>query len=169
MVERTTLLEFFDRWCAAQPTPALIDARGGAEIRLPAPEVARRVAGLAQGLGNLGVGRGDRVAVMSWNRPEWHIVDFAVQHLGAVLVPLYPTLLAPQAAQILHDSGARVVVVDNDEQLAKVQVVRGDCPALERVRRRGATSRRAAPKPRPETSRRSSTPRARPASRRGRC
>ena len=133
MVERTTLLEFFDRWCAAQPTPALIDARGGAEIRLPAPEVARRVAGLAQGLGNLGVGRGDRVAVMSWNRPEWHIVDFAVQHLGAVLVPLYPTLLAPQAAQILHDSGARVVVVDNDEQLAKVQVVRGDCPALERV------------------------------------
>jgi long-chain acyl-CoA synthetase len=70
---------------------------------------------------------------MSWNRPEWHIVDFAVQHLGAVLVPLYPTLLAPQAGQILRDSGARVVIVDNDEQLAKVQNIRGDCPALERV------------------------------------
>jgi long-chain acyl-CoA synthetase len=133
MVERTTLLDFFNRWCTAQPAPALIDARGGTETRLPAPEVARRVAGLAQGLAGLGVGRGDRVALMSWNRPEWHLVDFAVQHLGAVLVPLYPTLLAPQAAQILRDSGARAVVVDNEEQLAKIQAVRADCPALERV------------------------------------
>jgi long-chain acyl-CoA synthetase len=133
MVERTTLLDFFNRWCTAQPAPALIDARGGTEILLPAPEVARRVAGLAQGLTGLGIGKGDRVALMSWNRPEWHLVDFAVQHLGAVLVPLYPTLLAPQAAQILRDSGARAVVVDNEEQLAKVQVVRADCPALERV------------------------------------
>ena len=133
MVERTTLLDFFKRWCAADPTPALIDARGGTEIRLPAPEVRRRVAGLAQGLAGLGIGRSDRVALMSWNRPEWHLVDFAVQHLGAVLVPLYPTLLAPQAAQILRDSGARAVVVDNEEQLAKIQVVRADCPALERV------------------------------------
>jgi long-chain acyl-CoA synthetase len=133
MVERTTLLDFFNRWCTAQPTPALIDARAGTETRIPAPEVARRVAGLAQGLAGLGLGRGDRVALMSWNRPEWHLVDFAVQHLGAALVPLYPTLLAPQAGQILRDSGARAVVVDNEEQLAKVQVVRGDCPALERV------------------------------------
>ena len=75
-------------------------------MRVEAPEVARRVAGLAQGLAALGVAKGDRVALLSWNRPEWHITDMAVLHLGAVDVPLYPTLLAAQVGHILKDSGA---------------------------------------------------------------
>ena len=86
--------------------PALVDARGGGQIRLPAPEVARRVAGLAKGLEALGVSKGDRVALLCGNRPEWHMVDFAVLHLGALDVPIYPTLLAAQARAILADSGA---------------------------------------------------------------
>lgn len=131
--EPKTLLDFFAMWRGARVTPALIDARGGADTRVEAAEVARRVAGLSQGLASLGVGRGDRVALLSWNRPEWHIVDLAVLHLGAVDVPLYPTLLAAQVGHILRDSGAKVVVVDAADQLAKVNEVRSSCPDLRQV------------------------------------
>jgi long-chain acyl-CoA synthetase len=133
MSEPRTLLDFFGLWRAASPTPALVDARGGGQVVLPASEVARRVAGLAKGLGALGVGKGDRVALLCGDRPEWHIVDFAVLHLGALDVPIYPTLLAAQARAILADSGARAVVAENPEQLAKVLEVRGACPELEDV------------------------------------
>ncbi len=133
MSEPRTLLEMFARWCAASPTPALVDARGGADVRTAAPDVARRVAALAQGLARLGVRRGDRVALLCGGRPEWHIVDFAVLHLGAIDVPVYTTLLPPQVQAILADSGATVAVAENPEQLAKVLEVRAACPALRDV------------------------------------
>jgi long-chain acyl-CoA synthetase len=131
--EPTTLLDIFGLWRGASPTPALVDARGGRQDRLPAPEAARRVAGLAKGLEALGVGKGDRVALVCGNRPEWHIVDFAVVHLGALDVPIYPTLHAAQARAILVDSGARAVVAENPEQLAKVLEVKRVCPELKNV------------------------------------
>ena len=133
MSEPRTLLDFFALWRGASPTPALVDARGGGEVRLAAPEVARRVAGLAKGLAALGVRKGDRVALLCGDRPEWHLVDFACLHLGALDVPIYPTLLAAQARAILTDSGARMVVAENPEQLAKVLEVRGSCPELKEV------------------------------------
>ncbi|MGD1147134.1 MAG: long-chain fatty acid--CoA ligase [Thermoanaerobaculaceae bacterium] len=133
MTEPHTLLDLFALWQAAQPTPALVDARGGGERQLPAPEVARRVAGLARGLAALGVGKGDRVGLLCGDRPDWHIVDFAVLHLGAVDVPIYPTLLPSQVGLILADSGARAIVVENAEQLAKVADIRPTCPDLRDV------------------------------------
>ncbi len=133
MNEPRTLLDVFAKWRTAAHGPALIDAREGREVRTPASEVARRVAGLAHGLAALGVGKGDRVAIISGDRPEWHIVDFAVLHLGAADVPVYPTLLPDQVRAILADSGARAVVAENPDQLAKVLEVRGSCPAIEAV------------------------------------
>jgi long-chain acyl-CoA synthetase len=88
---------------------------------------------LAKGLEALGIRKGDRVALLCGNRPEWHMVDFAVLHLGAPDVPIYPTLLAAQARAILADSGARAVVAENPEQLAKVLEVRSACPELKDV------------------------------------
>ena len=120
-------------WRNSTPAPALIDARGGREVRIGAAEVVCKVAGLARGLAELGVAKGDRVAVLCGNRPEWHVLDFALHHLGALDVPIYTTLLAPQVAAILQDSGARAVVVENAEQLAKVREVRASCPALRDV------------------------------------
>jgi long-chain acyl-CoA synthetase len=133
MSEPRTLLDFFAQWRGTSPTPVLIDARAGGEARLAAPVVARRVAGLARGLSALGVGKGDRVGLLCGDRPEWHIVDFAVLHLGAADVPIYPTLLAAQARAILVDSGARTVVVEDTEQLAKVLEVKPACPNLKEV------------------------------------
>ena len=85
------------------------------------------------GLAALGVGRGDRVAIVSDNRPEWHITDVAAMSLGAVSVPIYQTSPAAQVAYVLGHSGARVVMADRSEQAAKVLQVRHDLPALEHL------------------------------------
>ena len=133
MSEIRTLLDIFAAWRTASPEPALLDARGGLGTAVPAREAARRVAGLARGLAELGIRRGDRVALLSANRPEWHIVDFAVQHLGGADVPVYTTLLPAQVAAIVADAGCRAIIVDTRDQLAKILETRSRCPQLEHV------------------------------------
>jgi long-chain acyl-CoA synthetase len=90
-------------------------------------------ANLAAGLAKLGIGRGDRVMVLSDNRPEWHMVDLAVIDLKAADVPVYATLTPPQVAFQAKDSGAVAAVVENAEQMAKFLAVRDECPQLEHL------------------------------------
>lgn len=92
-----------------------------------------RVRFLALGLEALGLQRTDRVAILSENRPEWALADFAALCSGVVGVPIYATLPPNQIAYILNDSGARLVLVSTAEQLAKVREVWGELPALEKV------------------------------------
>ncbi|HET7322355.1 MAG TPA: long-chain fatty acid--CoA ligase [Longimicrobiaceae bacterium] len=113
--------------------PAMLRKEGGQWRPISPVEVQARVARLAAGLQLLGVGRGDRVAILSENRPEWAVADYAVLALGAVDVPIYSTLPAEQIAYILQDCQARAVLVSTREQLAKVQEVRARVPALEHV------------------------------------
>lgn len=70
-----------------------------------------------------GLVKGDRVAILSENRPEWMIVDFACVTTGLVDVPIYATLTAEQTLYVLQNSGARVVCVSSQEQLRKVQKI----------------------------------------------
>jgi long-chain acyl-CoA synthetase len=87
---------------------------------LPSREALRKVAALASALARLGVRRGDRVALLSENRVEWALTDYAVLGLGAVTVPIYPTLLEPDIEFILRDSGSKGIVVATEVQLQKV-------------------------------------------------
>ncbi len=80
----------------------------------------RQVLGVAKALESWGIARGDRVAILSENRPEWAIADFATLLLGAADVPIYTTLTARQTEALLNDSGARVIFVSNREQLQKI-------------------------------------------------
>lgn len=96
-------------------------------------ELGLRVRCMAAYFHNLGVTRGDRVALLSENRPEWTIIDMAIQLLGVVNVSLYTSLPASQVAYILKDSGARILVVSTGIQLNKAEKVFDECPALERV------------------------------------
>ena len=107
--------------------------RGGEISGLSSKEVFEQTRDLSLGLAALGMARGDRVAVMSESRPEWLLTDLAVVAAGAVTVPIYPTLTAAQARYILQDSGARIAVVSTRAQLAKVQDVRHQLPALEAI------------------------------------
>ena len=93
-------------------------------------ELAAQVQDLSIGLLELGVRRGDRVAILSENRPEWAITDYACLAARAADVPIYPTLPARQVEYILRDAGAAAVVVSNAGQLEKVLSIRDRLPAL---------------------------------------
>ncbi len=79
-----------------------------------------KVAGVAKSLRSWGISPGDRVAILSENRHEWVVADFATMALGAVVVPIYTTLTAEQTAYILRDSGARAIFVSSQKHLEKV-------------------------------------------------
>ncbi|WP_447766850.1 AMP-dependent synthetase/ligase [Sphingobacterium faecium] len=85
-----------------------------------ASEFIDRVNNLSKALLNLGLQKGDRVALMSGNRPEWSIVDFACNQLGIALVPLYPTLAPQDLSYIINDAEAKLVFVSNRELTARV-------------------------------------------------
>jgi long-chain acyl-CoA synthetase len=93
-------------------------------------EFFNRTASLAVGLEKLGIGSGDRVMLLTDNRPEWHMVDLAVVDLGAADVPVYGTLTPPQIAYQIKDSGSKVAVAENADQMSKFLQVRDECPDL---------------------------------------
>jgi long-chain acyl-CoA synthetase len=95
-------------------------------------EIYRSVVGVARALESWGVRKGDRVAILSENRPEWTIADFAALALGAVTVPVYSTQTAEQTAFLLNDSGARVIAVSTKHQLEKILTVQRHTP-VERI------------------------------------
>ncbi|HKS16058.1 MAG TPA: long-chain fatty acid--CoA ligase [Planctomycetota bacterium] len=87
---------------------------------LTGEEVESRVHRAASAMAARGIKPGDRVALISYNRPEWAIAEYAAQLIGAVTVPLYATSTAEQAGFILSDSGSKLVFAENAEQLAKI-------------------------------------------------
>lgn len=87
---------------------------------IAAREFGSSVARTARLLHECGIRAGDRVAILSENRPEWPTADIASLLLGAVTVPLYTTLTPEQTAFVLNDAGCRVIFVSSDHQLHKV-------------------------------------------------
>jgi long-chain acyl-CoA synthetase len=94
-------------------------------------ELQARVERLALALEARGIRRGDRVAILSENRPEWAVADYACAVSGIVSVPVYPTLNLPQTAFILRHSGARWIFCSTPDQLAKVMELWPELPDLE--------------------------------------
>ncbi|MGH2984505.1 MAG: AMP-dependent synthetase/ligase [Solirubrobacterales bacterium] len=93
-------------------------------------EIAKK---LSLGLIELGVEKGDKVSILANTRPEWTYFDFAALSAGATVVPIYQTNSPDECQYVLENSDAKVVIVEDDEQLAKVQEVRDRCPKLEQV------------------------------------
>ncbi len=114
----------------ANPRACLYKA-GDAWEAISSAELLRRVAGLSKALAELGVKPGDRVALFSPNRPEWHVADFAVAGLGAVTVPIYFRESQDRMAYILNDAGVSVVVVAGEEQAQSLAACRNRVPGLE--------------------------------------
>lgn len=98
----------------------LVHRQAGQWLPISSQEFGRRVAKTARVLHDWGIHKGDRVAILSENRPEWPIADMASLLLGAVTVPLYTTLTAEQSAFVLEDAGCRVIFLSSDHQLHKV-------------------------------------------------
>ncbi|MES2973220.1 MAG: long-chain fatty acid--CoA ligase [Pseudomonadota bacterium] len=90
-----------------------------------------RAVGLA--LADLGLARGDSIAILSENRPEWLYADMGAQCMGLLSTGIYPTSSPEQVLHILNDAKVRVVFVENQEQYDKVCAVRAACPTLQRA------------------------------------
>ncbi len=101
-------------------------------VSISSSEFYQSVVGVAGALREWGIAQGDRVAILSENRPEWTIADFACLLIGAVVVPVYTTLTGEQTAYMLQDSGARIVFVSSEKQLQKIQGIQ-ERTVIERI------------------------------------
>ena len=102
---------FFERAAAGGDAPFLSRKSGGQWRSLSWAETARQVAALADALGRLGLAKGDRVMLVSENRPEWCIADLAIMAAGCVTVPTYVTNTERDHTHILENSGAKAAIV----------------------------------------------------------
>ena len=124
---------FFDAVERFRKPDALQYKRNGAYHPISSSELADRVRQVALGLQEIGVKRGDRVAILSETRPEWAIVDFACLTAGLTDVPVYPTLPADQIPYIVNDSGAVALFSSTAEQSAKVAAIRAQLKTVKHV------------------------------------
>jgi long-chain acyl-CoA synthetase len=94
-------------------TDAFNHRADGKWINISAEQFVERVKSCALGLATLGIRPGDRIALLSENRPEWSIADMAILSLGAINVPIYTTQAVEQIEYILSDSGAKAIFISN--------------------------------------------------------
>lgn len=110
---------FTDSVIKFSDSPAIFHKIGGKYRAINYRELGEKVRTLASGLVALGVQKGDRVALISENRPEWAIADISFMQIGAINVAIFPNLPVPQVQYIVADSGSKVILVSDKNQLAK--------------------------------------------------
>ena len=103
-------------------------------------ELGETVKDLSLGLIDLGIEKGDKVAILANTRAEWSYFDFAALSAGAVAVPIYQTNSPEECQYVLENSDARAVIVEDSEQLEKIRQVKDRAPKLEFVLRMTGTS-----------------------------
>jgi long-chain acyl-CoA synthetase len=125
--ENETVCAAFQATAAAHADAVALRTKGG-EIEITWGEYAERVRSIAAGLRRLGLRRGDTMALMLTNRPEFHLLDAAAMHLGAVPFSIYNTSSPEQAEFLLRDSGARIGVVEPSfrDRMSTEQVIEVD-------------------------------------------
>ena len=134
MSDPVTLCDLFYRSVETfRKSEHLKQKRGGEWRSVSSEEFRRAVEELSLGLGGLGIERGDRVALLSENRPEWAYADMATLCLGAIDVPIYPTLTPAQILYVLKDSEAKAAFVSTPAQAQKVMAVKDQAPGLRHV------------------------------------
>jgi long-chain acyl-CoA synthetase len=124
---------FFDAVQRFDKPDALQVKVGGKYEPISHRTLAERVRRTALGLQALGVRPGDRVAILSENRPEWAIADYACLTSALADVPIYPNLPPEQVAYILRDSGTSAIFLSTAAQAEKIRQIRSACPALHLV------------------------------------
>jgi long-chain acyl-CoA synthetase len=124
---------FFEAVESFRKPNALQVKRNGRYEPISHESLARRVRQTAIGLAERGVRPGDRIAILSENRPEWAIADYACLTSGVTDVPIYPNLPPDQISYILRDCGAVGIFVSDAAQAQKIAAIRGECAGLKHV------------------------------------
>ncbi|MFY9854939.1 MAG: long-chain fatty acid--CoA ligase [Terracidiphilus sp.] len=122
----STINDLFSRVAAASnPRAILWQDEFGLWQPISSDQIYQRVRALAQAFLSWGVQKGDRIALIAENRWEWAVTDFATLSIGAVDVPIYPTLTGEQIAALVADADCRIAVVSTRQQFDKLNAVRG--------------------------------------------
>jgi long-chain acyl-CoA synthetase len=133
-VKYPTIVQSFLAAAESYPNPrAQMHKEGGRWIATPSREMVRRVAGLATALEQAHIFAGDRVALFSPNRPEWHIADMAILGLGGVTVPIYFNESAERILYILNHSEAKAAIAVGPAQVERLLACREHAPHLETI------------------------------------
>jgi long-chain acyl-CoA synthetase len=132
-MEATVVSTFFEQARSLSDAAALKYKRDGEWVTITWNGYADLVRRAAGGLRSLGLDAGERAAILSTNRYEWHVADIAIQSCGGITVPIYPTNSPTQVAYIAGHAEAKIIFCENAGQLAKVADVRADLPALKKA------------------------------------
>src|SRR5687768_9594185 len=141
MQKPTRLFDCLEYQLKVLPLPDMFAAKeGGTWKKYSTSEVSDTVNQLASGLLQLGISandmsaeKRDKVAIISKNRPEWLMIDLAVQKIGAVLAPIYPTISVNELQFILNDCQAKVIFVNDEDLFLKVKSIKDYVPSLQYV------------------------------------
>lgn len=105
----------------------------GKWVKTSTDDFIKKARAFSLGLAKLGVKAGDKIALISNNRPEWHIADLGIAHLGAINVPIYPTITEEEYAFIMNDAAVKLCFVSDEDLFKKVAAINTEVPSLERT------------------------------------
>ena len=134
MDKPTRLFDLLEYRKQTQPDRAVLVAkRDGEWKKIFIDEYIEKVNAVSYGLMHQGIVRGDNVALISADRPEWNFTDLGVQQMGAVLVPIYPTISEDDYRYILNDCEVKYLVLENESMLRKVKNLIPELTTLKNV------------------------------------
>ena len=141
MTEPKRLFDAIQLQLENKPLPDMLAGKtGGQWKKFSTAEVAEIVNQISAGLLNIGIspndmtveGR-DKVGIISKNRPEWVMVDLAVQQIGALLTPIYPTINVNELEFVLNDAKVKVMIVNDEDAFLKVMSIKERVPSLQHI------------------------------------
>ena len=127
-----TLNDVFFTVASRNQDRAMLSRKDGVWNSISAAQLHRWVTATARQLQAWGIGKGDRLVILSENRPEWAITDFATLLLGGIVVPIYATQTAEQSLYLFQHSEARIAFVSSRKQYEKVESIRAQTK-IERI------------------------------------
>lgn len=140
-MQPTRLFDLLEFQLLKNPLPDMFAGKeGGRWKKYSTKEINDITNQLAAGMLSLGISANDmsienrdKVAIISKNRPEWLTIDLAVQKIGAVLVPVYPTISVNELAFILNDSQSKMIFVNDEDLFLKVKSIKEQVPSLKHI------------------------------------
>jgi long-chain acyl-CoA synthetase len=112
---------------------ALVDKINGSWVETSTEEYLKQANAVSRALVKIGIQAGDKVALISNNRSEWNICDIGIQQVGAIGVPVYPTIDSDSYAYIFNDASVKLCIASDQDLVDKVNAIKGQVPSLTQV------------------------------------
>lgn len=135
MKEETRLFDILDNYCEKWPDQnvALAKKENGVWVKYSPKQYQEISRNLAYALIELGIQPQDKIAIISSNRPEWNMLDMAIQQIGAIIVPIYPTISKEDYHFILNNCEAKMVILEGIAVMNKIEEILPNTPNLKLI------------------------------------